>query len=99
MHLVLIAWLYVVLMMAVAEATNTTGTVLGAIITFLLYGVLPMAIVGYIMSTPARRRARMAREAIEREAAIRAGASAPSAPPDQGSEAATNPVAPVRKEP
>ena len=68
MHLVLIAWLYVVLMMAVAEATNTTGTVLGAIITFLLYGVLPMAIVGYIMSTPARRRARMAREAIEREA-------------------------------
>ena len=39
MHLVVIAWLYVALMMAVAEATNTTGTVLGAVFTFLLYGV------------------------------------------------------------
>ena len=27
MHLVVIAWLYVALMMAVAEATNTNGTV------------------------------------------------------------------------
>ena len=34
MYLVVIAWLYVALMMAVAEATNTTGTVLGAIVTF-----------------------------------------------------------------
>lgn len=29
MYLVAIAWIYVVLMMAVAEATNSNGTVLG----------------------------------------------------------------------
>ena len=45
MYLVIIAWLYVTLMMAVAEATNTTGSILGAIITFVLYGLLPMALV------------------------------------------------------
>ena len=57
MYLVVIAWLYVTLMMAVAEATNTTGSILGAIITFVLYGLLPMALVVYLMSTPARRKA------------------------------------------
>ena len=41
-HLIVIGWLYVALMMAVAEATNTTGTVLGAIFTFLLYGLVPV---------------------------------------------------------
>ena len=97
MHLVIIAWLYVALMMAVAEATNTTGTVLGAIFTFLLYGLLPVGLLAYIMMTPARRRARHAREAVEREAAMRAGAAASGAP-DQGGEAAADAVAPVRKE-
>ncbi len=37
MYLVVIAWLYVALLMAVAEATSHTGTVFGAIITFFLY--------------------------------------------------------------
>ena len=45
MYLVLIAWMYVAVMMAVAEATNTTGTLLGALVTFVLYGLLPMSIV------------------------------------------------------
>lgn len=96
MHLVVIAWLYVALMMAVAEATNTTGTVLGAIVTFLLYGLLPVALVIYLMTSPARRRAAKAREAAEREAAIRAAANASGAP-DGGSETATDPVPPVRE--
>lgn len=60
MYLVLLAWLYVTLMMAVAEATSPVGSVLGAVITFLLYGVLPMAIVAYILGTPARRKTRQA---------------------------------------
>lgn len=34
MYLVVIAWLYVVLMMSVAEATGTNGSFLGAIVTF-----------------------------------------------------------------
>ena len=71
MHLVVIAWLYVALMMAVAEATNTTGTVLGAVFTFLLYGLAPVALVVYLMGTPARRRAIKAREAAERQSAPR----------------------------
>jgi len=100
MHLVIIAWLYVALMMAVAEATNTTGSVLGALFTFLLYGLLPVGLLLYVMLTPARRRARQAREAAEREAAMRAGAAALSGAPDQGGEApADAAVAPVRKEP
>ena len=108
MYLVVIAWLYVVLMMAVAEATNSNGTVLGAIITFLLYGLLPMGIVVYILGTPARKRALRAREAAEQaaydaeQAALRNAAAASTAP-DAGGEApaAAEPagVAPVRKEP
>jgi hypothetical protein len=58
MYLVAIAWMYVVLMMTLAEAFSAQGTVLGALITFVLYGVLPLSIVIYIMGGSARRRAR-----------------------------------------
>jgi len=68
MYLVLIAWMYVALMMAVAEATSPIGTVLGAIVTFVLYGALPMGVVGYIMGSPARKRALKAKEMAERAA-------------------------------
>jgi len=68
MYLVLIAWMYVALMMAVAEATSPVGTVLGAIVTFVLYGAVPMSVVGYIMGSPARKRAIKAKELAEREA-------------------------------
>jgi hypothetical protein len=68
MYLVLIAWMYVALMMAVAEATSPIGTVFGAIVTFVLYGALPMGVVGYIMGSPARKRAIKAKEMAEREA-------------------------------
>lgn len=63
MYLVVIAWLYVVVMMAVAEALSSQGTVLGAVFTFLMYGLLPLTLVLYILGTPARKRARRAREA------------------------------------
>ena len=93
MYLVLIAWFYVALMMAVAEATSPVGTVLGAVITFLLYGVLPMLVVGYILGTPARKRARLKREAAENETASSGLA------PDASRETTGDPVAPIRKEP
>jgi membrane protein implicated in regulation of membrane protease activity len=89
MYLVLIAWIYVAFMMAIAEATSPVGSLLGAAFTFLLYGVLPMSVVGYIMGSPARRRAIKAKEAAERA----------SATPDAHREASSDPVAPVRKEP
>ncbi|VTU32956.1 hypothetical protein H6CHR_03905 [Variovorax sp. PBL-H6] len=96
MHLVVIAWLYVALMMAVAEATNTNGTVLGAVFTFLLYGLAPVALVVYLMGAPARRKAIRAREAAERDAAMQAGAK-PSVAPDAGGETAADAVPPVRE--
>ena len=107
MYLVLIAWLYVTLMMAVAEATSPMGTVLGAVMTFVLYGLLPMGIVGYILGTPSRKRAIKAREMAEQatyeEAQAQAAAAPASTAPDAGGQtpAATEQcrVAPMGKEP
>ncbi len=65
MYIVAIGWIYVALMMSIAEATNSNGTVLGAVITFVLYGAAPVALVMYILGTPARRRAIKAREHME----------------------------------
>lgn len=100
MYLVVIAWLYVVVLMAVAEATAMNGSLLGAAITLLLYGLLPLSIVVYILGTPGRRRKIHAREMQER-AAAQAAAQA-SAEPDAGGHApgaaAGAPVAPVREE-
>ena len=92
MYLIVIAWIYVVLMMSVAEATNSNGTVLGAVLTFVLYGVLPVALVAYLMSAPARNRAIKKRNAEEmaRHVAGQAPAAAPIAPlnsPDGSSHA------------
>lgn len=101
MYIVPIAWLYVALMMAVAEATNTNGTVLGAIITFVLYGLGPVALVVYLMGTPARQRAIKARQAQELAAQLAAPQAGPghSGEPDAGPQAAGDTIAPVRKEP
>jgi len=99
MYIVAIAWLYVALMMAVAEATSPIGTVLGAIFTFLLYGLAPVALMMYLLGTPARRQRLKAAEAAARDAAIRAHSSAPSNAPDAGSEAPADAVAPVREKP
>ncbi len=85
MYLVAIAWIYVVLMMAIAEALSSQGTVIGAVITFFLYGVLPLSVLLYIMGTPMRRRQRKAEEA------------AASAEPDSGSHAAGDAVATERE--
>lgn len=81
MYLIVIAWIYVVLMMSVAEAANTTGTVLGALITFVLYGLLPVALVVYLMGSPARRKALKARQAQEQEEAKQALAAETAAAP------------------
>ncbi len=108
MYLVLIAWLYVTLMMAVAEASSPTGTLFGAIMTFVLYGLVPMGIVGYILGTPSRKRAIKAREMAEQAAYEEAQArqsedATASVAPDAGSQppaaAEHCSVPPVRKEP
>jgi len=107
MYLVIIAWMYVVLMMSVAEATNSSGTVLGAIVTFFLYGVGPAGLLAYLMGTPARKRAIKKREVEELAAAQ---ANTPSLDPNASSHAAGGAeavaatgdsarITPVRKEP
>ncbi len=90
MYLVAIAWMYVVLMMSLAEALSTQGTVLGALITFVLYGLLPLSLVLYVMGTPGRRRARQAAELL---------AAPESTPPDGSGHAPGAAVATERKEP
>lgn len=100
MYLVAIAWMYVVLMMAAAEASSSTGTLLGAFVTLVLYGLLPLTIVMYLLNTPARRRAlRAARTAPAATETPDSDESAGPPNPDQGRHAAGDPIAPVRKEP
>lgn len=94
MYLIAIAWGYVVLMMAAVEATSANGTLLGAFVTLLLYGVLPLGLLMYILGTPERKRRRKAAEA---EAEARAASSA--GPPDGSSQTPGTAVAAERKEP
>jgi mannose/fructose/N-acetylgalactosamine-specific phosphotransferase system component IID len=79
MYLVVIAWLYVVLMMSVAEATNTNGSLLGAIVTFFLYGLLPLSLVVYLMLTPHRRKGLREREAANEAQQQQAASDLPDA--------------------
>lgn len=63
MYIIAIAWLYVVLMMAITEQT-----VVAAVLTVLLYGIAPLALFLWIFGTPARRRAAARRPQKEDEA-------------------------------
>ena len=62
MYLVAIAWAYVALMMAAAEALSPQGSLFGAFVTLMLYGVLPLGLLLYILGTPGRKRRRRAAE-------------------------------------
>ena len=64
MYLVAVAWLYVVLLMALAEGTAVNGSWLGAAVTLTLYGLVPLAIALYLLNTPARRAARRRAEGL-----------------------------------
>ena len=99
MYLVPIAWLYVALMMAVAEATHPIGTVFGALVTFVFYGLAPAALSLYLIGTPGRRRAIKARAEAELASPRAAPALATSNEPDAGGKAAADAVASVREEP
>lgn len=102
MYLVVIAWLYVALMMSVAEATNGNGTLLGALITFVLYGAGPVALVVYLMGWPGRSKLRKAREKLEwtqHQQQQQQQQQVISNEPDAGGEAPADPVTPVREKP
>lgn len=94
MYIIPLAWLYVALMMAAAEATSSNGTILGALITFVLYGLLPIALMLYFMGTPARKRALREREAVERAQYL----SHTARNPDAGCHAPADAIPPVAEE-
>lgn len=58
MYLIAIAWLYVALLAAITE-----HTVVGAVLTFVFYGLAPLALFMWLFGTPARRRRQREREA------------------------------------
>lgn len=74
MHIVALGWMFVVVLMSAAEATSPQGSLLGAMVTFVFYGLVPVGIVVYVMNTPHRRRARRRQEEEEARNA---------APPDE----------------
>ena len=85
MLIIAIGWGYVVLMMVLAEALGPGGSVLGALVTLLLYGVLPLTIVLYVGGTRKRARARRAAESGDVD-------------PGRGGETPGDAVAPIREE-
>lgn len=88
MYLVAIAWLYVVVLMALAEGVSDRGSWLGAALTLLFYGLVPLAIALYLIGTPARRAARQ-----------RASTTGAGAAPDSGHHPAADTLAAKGKEP
>ena len=60
MYVIAIGWLYVTLLMAATEANLVAG-----VLSFVLYGAAPLALLLWLMGTPQRRRARLSREAVD----------------------------------
>jgi hypothetical protein len=56
MYIVAIGWLFVVICMAAAEATSSS--IAGALVTLLIYGLLPLGLFLWLVGTPQRRRNR-----------------------------------------
>lgn len=84
MHLIVIGWLFVVLLMAAAEAVSPVGSLIGALFTLVGCGLLPVALLVYLGRAAARRRAR---------------ANTSAADPDRRGQAPADAVPPVREEP
>ena len=57
MHIIAIGWLWVAFMMAITQKSSLAG-----LSTFVFYGVLPCALLLYLLTAPARRRRRAQRD-------------------------------------
>jgi len=98
MYLVAIAWIYITLMMAVAEAFHPQGSLLGAFITFVFYGLAPLALVLYLLNTPGRRR-RLNKEmdATTHQPPANGPQLGSAIAPNTGGESTTDAISPVGK--
>ncbi len=56
MLVIAVAWMFVVVLVAVVEATAPNGSALGALGTLVFWGALPLALVLYLVAAAARRR-------------------------------------------
>jgi uncharacterized protein (DUF58 family) len=114
LYVVALAWMYVVLMVALVELFSPQGTAVGALFTVLGWGLIPLSVVLYILATPSRRAARRAEESRASAGPLPSiGPRLPSgessrseqgvvtspANPDGSSHAAGDAVAPEGKEP
>lgn len=85
-HVIAAAWAFVVLLVAVVQATSPSGSVVSAIGTVLFWGVLPLGLLLYLMGATARiQRRRLAKDS--------------AADADAGGHAPGDAVAPEREEP
>ncbi|KAF7599721.1 MAG: hypothetical protein CGU28_04825 [Candidatus Dactylopiibacterium carminicum] len=62
MYIVVIAWLFVALLVALDQAS-----IIAMLLSFMFGGVLPLALLWWILGTPARSRARQARESRNKD--------------------------------
>lgn len=60
MYLVAIAWLYVALLAAVSD-----DTIVGGVLTFVFYGLAPLALFLWLFGSRARRRRREAAQLVD----------------------------------
>jgi hypothetical protein len=71
MYVIAIGWLYVTLLMAATEPNLTAG-----VLTFAFYGLVPLALLLWLLGTPQRRRNRLAREPVDQAVGEHDGADA-----------------------
>ena len=68
MYIIAIGWMFVVVCMAAAEAASSS--VIGALVTLAIYGVLPLAMFLWLFGTPQRHRDRAGRSRVVRGASF-----------------------------
>ena len=81
MYIIAIGWLYVTVLMALTETSVAAG-----VLTFVFYGLLPVALLMWLLSSPVRLKRRRQREALE-DAAASAGQPSAGVAADQLADA------------
>lgn len=71
MYIIAIGWLYVTVLMALTETSLVAG-----VLTLLFYGLLPVSLLLWLLSSPVRRQRRRYREALAEAAAAEPAADA-----------------------